>query len=246
MSTIDDSAENPQARQVHQSHHRPISSWAEEDRPREKMLAKGHESLSYAELIAILIGSGNQEMNAVQLADSILSDADHNLGEMSRMTIADLMKYKGIGEAKAITIIAAMELGRRRLLEKAQSKPKITCSKDIYEAVKPMLQDLNHEQFFVILLNRANKIMKTLKISSGGVAGTVVDKVIIYKHAIQHLASSIILAHNHPSGNLRPSQMDLKLTDEIVQGASILGIKVLDHIIVTQDSYTSFADEGWI
>lgn len=226
--------------------HRPLSAWAEEDRPREKMLSKGHEALSHAELLAILIGSGNNEMNAVQLADYILAEANYNLGELSRLSISDLIKYKGIGEAKAITIVAALELGRRRLLEKALTKPKITCSSDIYNLISPQLQDLNHEKFYVILLNRANRVMKTILISSGGVAGTVVDKGIIYKHAIHHLASSIILAHNHPSGNLEPSKMDRQLTDEIVQGASILGFRVLDHLIITQDNYTSFADEGWI
>lgn len=227
-------------------HTSSIKNWTEEDRPREKLLHKGGEALTQAELLGILLGSGNKEQNAVQLAQHILDDTNNNLGELSRLSIPELMRYKGIGEAKAITIAAALELGRRRITEKAIKRSKISSSKDAYEILKPHLQDLNHERFYVILLSRSNAVIKTVCISTGGVAGTLVDRKIIFKTALQYLASSIILSHNHPSGNLNPSPQDKELTVSLVEGGRLIDIKILDHLIITQDAYYSFADEGMI
>lgn len=224
----------------------PITSWSEDDRPREKLLNKGSEALSNGELIAILLGSGNQEMSAVELADELLSDADYRLNDLARFSVHDLMQYKGIGEAKAVSVMAAMEIGRRRLLEKSKIQSKITCSMDMYQYLSPRLADLNHEEFHVILLNQANRVIRTLKVSSGGVAGTVVDQRLIFKSAIQNLASSVILAHNHPSGSLHPSEQDKVITTKIVESCKILDLRLLDHLIITQDDYYSFADEGMI
>lgn len=223
-----------------------ILSWAEEDRPREKLLLKGKSALSDAELIAILIGSGTRSVSAVDLAKLILSKAGNNLNELARFSVKDLQEMKGIGEAKAISIVGALELGRRRKEQEFINKIKITCSNDIYELMKPELLDLPKEQFWVILLNRANRILKKEQISSGGVTGTVADPKIIFKAALDQYASSIILVHNHPSGNLKPSQADIDLTNKMKSAGKLLEIPVLDHIIFGDEGYLSFADEGMI
>lgn len=221
-----------------------ILSWAEEDRPREKLLMKGKVALSDAELIAILIGSGSRELSAVDLSKLILQSVNNNLHELAKLSINDLIKFKGIGEAKAISIAAAMELGRRRKESEVIKKVKIASSADAYEAVRPYLMDLMHEQFWVILLNRANEVIRPQQISIGGVAGTVADPKMIFKAAIEHLASSIILVHNHPSGNLTPSQADKDLTKKVKEAGRMLDIPVLDHLIFSDNAYFSFADEG--
>jgi DNA repair protein RadC len=221
-----------------------ILSWAEEDRPREKLLLKGKAALSDAELIAILIGSGSRELSAVDLSKLILQSVNNNLNELAKLSINDLMKFKGIGEAKAISIAAALELGRRRKESETLKKPKITSSADVYEAIRPYLMDLQHEQFWVLLLNRANEVIRPQQISIGGVSGTVADPKMIFKAAIEHLASSIILVHNHPSGNLTPSQADKDLTKKVKEGGRTLDIPVLDHLIFSDNGHFSFADEG--
>lgn len=222
-----------------------IKNWALEDRPREKMVSKGLSSLSNAELIAILIGSGNRDESAVDVSKRILNDVGNNLNELGKLSIKKLIRdYRGIGEAKAICIVAAMELGRRRKLEQAREKPKISGSSDVYDIMHPILADLPYEEFWILLLNRANKVMSILKISTGGVAGTVMDSKIIMKAAIDSLASSIILCHNHPSGNIMPSQQDKNITQKVKQAGVIMDIPVLDHIIVTETGFYSFADEG--
>lgn len=221
-----------------------IKFWAEADRPREKLLLKGRSVLSDAELIAILISSGNKEHSAVELSKKILDRASNNLNELGKLSVKDLMKFKGIGEAKAIGIVAALELGRRRKGSDMIKRQKITSSKDIFELFKPMLTDLAHEEFWVLLLNRANKVIKPLRISQGGVSGTVADSKIIFLSAIESLASSIILCHNHPSGNLKPSDSDISLTRKLKEAGKVLEIAVLDHIIFSDNGYYSFADEG--
>lgn len=223
-----------------------ISQLAEEDRPREKLLLKGKAALSDAELIAILIGSGTPSMSAVDLSRHILSAVNHDLYSLARLSIQDLKKFKGIGEAKAISIIAALELGRRRKDSEPTIKPKITCSQDIYELMKPELQDEQIEYFFLILLSRSNQVMKKHLISQGGTAGTVVDTKLVFKAALEHLAQSMILVHNHPSGNLKPSEQDKRLTERMVKVGRELDLPILDHVIFTDVGYFSFADEGMI
>ena len=221
-----------------------IKSWAEEDRPREKMLAKGKEALSNAELIAILIGSGNSKETAVDLSKRILHDSKDNLIELSRLTINDLMKYNGIGEAKAVTIAAALELGRRRRFSEALEKPSIKNSQIAYECFYAHLSDLNHEQFWIMLLNNANKVIKLEKIGVGGMTGTTADPKKIFKNALENNAASVMLCHNHPSGNVIPSNADKQITNNLVKAGQFLEIKILDHIIIGNDNYFSFADEG--
>ena len=221
-----------------------IKSWAEEDRPREKMLAKGKEALSNAELIAILIGSGNSKETAVDLSKRILHDSKDNLIELSRLTINDLMKYNGIGEAKAVTIAAALELGRRRRFSEALEKPSIKNSQIAYECFYAHLSDLNHEQFWIMLLNNANKVIKLEKIGVGGMTGTTADPKKIFKSALENNAASVMLCHNHPSGNVIPSNADKQITNNLVKAGQFLEIKILDHIIIGNDNYFSFADEG--
>ena len=221
-----------------------IKSWAEEDRPREKMLAKGKEALSNAELIAILIGSGNSKETAVDLSKRILHDNKDNLIELSRLTINDLMKYNGIGEAKAVTIAAALELGRRRRFSEALEKPSIKNSQVAYECFYAHLSDLNHEQFWIMLLNNANKVIKLEKIGVGGMTGTTADPKKIFNSALENNAASVMLCHNHPSGNVIPSNADKQITNNLVKAGQFLEIKILDHIIIGNDNYFSFADEG--
>ncbi len=221
-----------------------IKSWAEDDRPREKLLLKGRAALSDAELIAILIGSGTAKLTAVDVGKLIMSSVDNDLNALAKLSIKDLKKIKGIGEAKAITIVSALELGRRRKETAAAARTTITCSTDIYNYIKPNLLDLPHEEFWIILLNRANVVMKKIQISSGGVAGTVADPKIIFSQALDHKCSSLILVHNHPSGNTKPSAADITLTKKAKEAGLLLDMPVLDHIIFTENDYYSFADEG--
>lgn len=221
-----------------------ILSWAEEDRPREKLLIKGKSALSDAELIGILIGSGTISMSAVDLAKVILNDVNNNLNELAKLSVKDLQKFKGIGEAKAISIMSALELGRRRKESDLPKKLRITSSKDVYDMMAANLLDLPHEEFWVLLLNRANAVIKKVQISTGGVAGTVADPKLIFKTALENLASSIILVHNHPSGNMMPSQADKELTKKMKEAGKLLDIPVLDHVIFADRVFYSFADEG--
>ena len=221
-----------------------IKYWAEEDRPREKLLLKGKAALSNAELIAILMGSGNTEESAVDLAKRILGDVRNSLIELSRMSVNELSKYKGIGEAKALSIVAALELGQRRRGAEAINRKRIGCSGDAFEIFQMHLGDAVYEQFMMILLNRANDVMRTVNISEGGMTGTVADPKKIFKMALENNAAAIILGHNHPSGNLKPSESDIKLTRKIKEAGILLEMDVHDHIILGPDKYFSFADEG--
>ena len=221
-----------------------ITHWAEEDRPREKLLLKGRSALSDAELIGILIGSGTVSLSAVDLAKVILKDVSNDLNELARLTVDDLKKFKGIGEAKAISIVSALELGRRRKESEPNKREKIGSSEDAYKIIKPHMMDLSHEEFWVILLNRANMVIKKAPISSGGVSGTIADPKLIFKIALENLASGIILIHNHPSGNIKPSEADIQLTKKLREGGRFLDVPILDHLIFTNDQYYSFADEG--
>lgn len=220
-----------------------IKQWAEEDRPREKLLLKGKSALSNAELMGILIGSGTRELTAVDLAKLILEQHDNDLNKIARLSVQELKKFKGIGDARAINIVSALELGRRRTTEGIAIE-KIGGSADVYECMKPELADLPHEEFWLLLLNRANKIIKKQPISQGGVSGTVADPKLIFNYALNHLASSVILVHNHPSGNLTPSEADKRLTKQLFEAGKLLEIAVLDHIIFTDNAYFSFADEN--
>ena len=221
-----------------------IKSWAEDDRPREKLLIKGRASLSDAELIGILIGSGSKNRSAVDLAKTILSSIGNDLNELASLSIADLMKFHGIGEAKAISIVSALELGRRRKNVNSTKKPKIKSPGDVYDLMKADMLDLKREEFWVLLLNRANYVMKKILISSGGVSGTIVDPKLIFKTALENLASGIILVHNHPSGNLIPSQSDIQLTHKLAQSGQTMDLPILDHIIFGDAGFYSFKDEG--
>ncbi|MEO1055211.1 MAG: DNA repair protein RadC [Bacteroidota bacterium] len=223
-----------------------IKDWALEDRPREKLILKGRTSLSNAELIGILIGSGNASESAVDLAKKILHHTDNNINILAGLTVKDLMKFKGIGEAKAINIVSALELGRRRKQSETVEKPLISSSEAAYDVVRPFLLDLKHEEFWTIMLNRRNQVIKKQQVSSGGVSGTLVDPKIIFKNALDAVASSIILVHNHPSGNTKPSSADIRLTKKIKQAGELLEIPVLDHIIFTDHAYFSFADQNMI
>lgn len=223
-----------------------IKSWAEADRPREKLLTHGRTVLSDAELIAILIGSGTQSFSAIDVGKNILAGVNNDLNHLAKFSVKELMKFKGIGQAKAISIIAALELGRRRKESAVQEKPKIVSSQDAYELLKSVMLDLHHEEFWVIMMNRANRVIRMKRISSGGISGTVADVKIIFKEAIDQLASSLILAHNHPSGNRNPSNEDVRLTQKMKESGTILDIPVLDHIIFAEDKYYSFADEAML
>jgi DNA repair protein RadC len=227
--------------------HLKIKEWALEDRPREKLMAKGLASLSDAELLAILIGSGSAKESAVDLAKKILKDCGNNLNELGKKTVGDLKKnYHGVGEAKAISIVAALELGRRRKLQDAFLRPKISSSESVFNIMHPVLGDLPHEEFWVLLLNRSNHVITKFRVSQGGVSGTVIDVRLILKPALENLASSIILCHNHPSGNIYPSDADEQITEKVIKSAELMDIKLLDHLIVTDTSYFSFADNGKI
>jgi DNA repair protein RadC len=219
-----------------------IKQWAEDDRPREKMVLKGRAALSDAELLAILIANGNKENSALDLAKQVLNLTQNKLNELGKLSHKDFQKIKGIGAAKAITIMAALELGRRRKDEAQQAQIFIKSSKDIYHYLAPYLSDLPHEEFWIILLNRANKIIAHKKLSEGGVTGTVVDLRILFKHAIEHLACSVVLCHNHPSGNINPSEQDKVLTKKIYESGKLMEVQLLDHVIFTDKDYYSFAD----
>ena len=223
-----------------------IKEWAVEDRPREKMLLKGARSISEAELIAILIGSGSPEESAVDLSRSIMASVNNNLNELGKKTIKDFQEFKGIGEAKAVTISAAMELGRRRKESGSEEKLKVVTSADAAAIFKPLLSDLPHEEFWILLLNRNNLVLDKLMVSQGGLSGTVIDVRIILKMALEKLACSLILCHNHPSGNLVPSEADKEITRKIKEAGKHMDIPVLDHVIIGNGSYFSFADEGLI
>ncbi|MDR0429030.1 MAG: DNA repair protein RadC [Tannerellaceae bacterium] len=224
-----------------------IKEWALEDRPREKMLQKGASSLSNAELLAILIGSGSSKESAVQLSQRILHSVDNNLNSLGKLSIKDLTNgFKGIGEAKAITIAAALELGRRRDCSERPKQTGITCSMDANLLFHPFLCDLHHEELWVALISQSGKVLEKMKISQGGVNETSADIRLIMKAAINSLASGIILCHNHPSGNLNPSKQDDALTTRLQNAANLMGIKLLDHIIIADNKYYSYADEGKI
>jgi DNA repair protein RadC len=227
-------------------HKLKLKQWAVEDRPREKMLANGARSLSDAELIAILIGSGNPEETAVELSRRILSSVDNNLNDLCRKNTDYFIRFKGIGEVKAVNILAALELGRRRKDHDNPDKPKITGSSDAASIFIPLLGDLDHEEFWILLLNRYNKVIDKFMASKGGITGTVIDVRSIMKTAIDKLATSMILCHNHPSGNLSPSDADHQITQKLKEAGKIMDIQVLDHLIITQQKYFSFADEGMI
>ncbi len=223
-----------------------IKDWALEDRPREKLLSKGLKSLTDAELLAILIGSGQKNESAVEVAKKVLNLAQNNLNELGKLSISEFETIKGIGETKAITLISALELGRRRKLSESKEKYKIGGSKDAFNYMQPFLEDLSYEEFWVIYMNRSNRIIDQVKISQGGISGTVIDVRIILKHAIEKLASTIIICHNHPSGNLQPSKSDIQITSKLKEAAKFHDVELLDHLIICDSSYYSFADEGII
>ncbi|MDX1761604.1 MAG: DNA repair protein RadC [Christiangramia sp.] len=223
-----------------------IKNWAEDDRPREKLLQKGRLSLSDSELIAILLGSGSKNESAVELAKRILSSSQNNLNALGKLSISQLCQFRGIGPAKAVTIAAALELGRRRRLEEVLEQKRISSSHSVYEIMHPIIGELGHEEFWILYLNNSNKVIEQFQVSKGGITGTLVDVRITLKKALELGAVSIILAHNHPSGSLKASEADKQLTKKLKTAAESLDIKVLDHIIVTEKSYLSFADEGML
>ena len=221
-----------------------IKNWSQDDQPREKLLNKGKAALSDAELVAILIGSGNREESAVDLCKRILASTNNNLSELGKLSIKQLMEFKGIGEAKAISIIAALELGRRRRGEEALEKKKITSSSSVFELMQPVIGELQHEEFWIIYVNNSNKVIQKNQLSKGGITGTLVDVRLVLKNALEVSATGLILAHNHPSGTLKPSEADKQITQKLKGAAQSLDIKVLDHLIITEKAYFSFADEN--
>ena len=223
-----------------------IKNWSDDDRPREKLVQKGKAVLSDAELIAILIGSGSREESAVELSKKILASVNNNLNELGKISVNKLMQFKGIGEAKAVTIVAALEIGRRRRGEDAQKITKITSSKSVFELLQPLMGELPHEEFWIVFLNNSNKVLHSSQQSKGSITGTLIDVRLIMKEALEMGAIAMILAHNHPSGTLKPSLADKQITQKIKKAAEGLDIKVLDHVIITQTDYFSFADENII
>jgi DNA repair protein RadC len=221
-----------------------ITDWALEDRPREKLIQKGTTSLSDAELLAILINSGTKDKSAVELGRELLRMVNNNLNSLGKLTLTDLRKLHGIGEARAVTIAAALELGRRRKLSGPDDTPQIKCSKDVADIFQPLLSDLAHEEFWILFLNRSNRVINRMKLSQGGISGTVTDVRIVMKKAIEVLASGIIVCHNHPSGNLNPSESDTKITTKIKEAGALMDIQLLDHLIISDRDYYSFADNG--
>ena len=221
-----------------------IKNWSQDDQPREKLLYKGKATLSDAELVAILIGSGSRSESAVSLCKRILASVDNNLSDLGKLSIKQLMEFKGIGEAKAISIIAALELGRRRRGEEALQKKKIQSSKSVFELMQPVIGELPHEEFWIVYLNNSNKVIYKNQLSKGGITGTLVDTRLVLKTALEVGAVGLILSHNHPSGTLKPSQADKDVTLKLKTAAQSLDIKVLDHLIITENAYFSFADEG--
>ena len=223
-----------------------LKSWAVEERPREKVMAKGIQYLSDSELLAIILGSGTRNTTAVELARKILGKAGNNLHELGRQSVSELLKVKGVGPAKAVSIMAAMELGRRRTGINQAEKIPVKSSETVFRLFHPLLGDLDHEEFWLLMLNRANRVLGRFKVSQGGLSGTVIDTRIILKRALDSLSSSIIVCHNHPSGNNQPSDADVKITEKLKKAAEMLEIKLLDHVIIADKSYFSFADEGLI
>lgn len=223
-----------------------ITEWAVEDRPREKLIRKGISTLSDAELLAILISSGTRKKSAVDLGRELLCSVSNNLNSLGKLSVSDLLKFRGIGPARAVTISAALELGRRRNLSELPDAGQIKCSKDAADIFQPILSDLPHEEFWILFLNRSNRVIDRMKISQGGISGTVTDVRIIMKKAVEYLSSGIIVCHNHPSGNLNPSDSDSKITGKIKEAGQIMEIQLLDHIIISGKDYYSFADNGLI
>ena len=223
-----------------------LTTWAVEERPREKVMANGVQYLSDAELLAILLGSGTKHMTAVELARQILKGAGNSLQDLGRQGIGELVRIKGVGPVKAITILAALELGRRRAGMQHSDKIPVKSSETVYKLFHPLMGDLEHEEFWLLMLNRANRVLGRYKVSQGGLSGTVIDTRIILKKTLDNLASSIIVCHNHPSGNKQPSDADVKITEKLKKAAEMLEIKLLDHVIIADKSYFSFADEGLI
>ena len=221
-----------------------IKNWNQDDQPREKLLYKGRAALSDAELVAILIGSGTRDESAVALCKRILVSVNNNLSELGKLSIKQLMEFKGIGQAKAVTIAAALELGRRRRGEEALQKQKITSSTSVFELMQPIIGELLHEEFWIIYLNNSNKVIQKSQLSKGGITGTLVDVRLVLKTALEVGATGLILAHNHPSGTLKPSQADKQITQKLKQASQSLDIKVLDHLIITEKAYYSFVDDG--
>lgn len=221
-----------------------IKFLAEDDRPREKFLMKGKNALSDAELLAIIMGSGNRQESAVDLARRILNTVENNWHQLSKLSVKDLMKFNGVGEAKAISIASALEIGRRRAAQEVPERKKMTCSKDVFEFLKPYLGDLHTEEFWAVLVNQNNRILHFSQLTTGGISSSIVDVRILFKTALEHFATAVFVAHNHPSGNLKPSQEDIRITKQIAEGGNFLNIKLLDHLILNQTSYYSFADEG--
>ena len=226
-----------------ESTHFPITNWSEDDRPREKLMLKGKESLSNSELIAILIGSGSRSESAVALSKRILASVD-SLNMLGKMSISQLMNFKGIGEAKAIAIIAALELGRRRRAEDSVELVNITSSKLVFEIMQPIIGELAHEEFWVLFLNNSNKVISKAQLSKGGITGTIVDVRLVFKLALENGATGLIVCHNHPSGNLTPSNADKEITNKLKRAGDSLDVKVLDHLIITETKYYSFVDDG--
>jgi DNA repair protein RadC len=221
-----------------------ITEWAVEDRPREKLIQKGTASLSDAELLAILISSGTKNKSAVDLGRELLGIVNNNLNSLGKLSINDLKKLHGIGTARAVTIAAALELGRRRKLAEVPDVPQIKCSRDVADIFQPLLSDISHEEFWILFLNRSNRVINRMKISQGGISGTVTDVRLVMKKAIEYLASGIIVCHNHPSGNLNPSESDSKITQKIKEAGNLMDIQLLDHLIISDKDYYSFADNG--
>lgn len=221
-----------------------IKKWSQDDQPREKLRDKGKAALSDAELVAIIIGSGSRDESALDLCKRILASADNNLNQLGKLSLKQLMDFKGIGEAKAISIAAAMELGRRRRGEDALQRKKITSSQSVFELMQPIIGELPHEEFWIIYLNNANKVIQKQQLSKGGITGTLVDVRLVLKNALEFGAVGLILAHNHPSGTLKPSEADKQITQKLKKAGESLDIKVLDHLIVTEKAYFSFADDN--
>jgi len=221
-----------------------IKFLAEDDRPREKFLLKGRNALSDSELLAIIMGSGSRSESAVELARRILESVNNNWHQLSLLSVQDLMKFKGIGEAKAISIATALEIGKRKSMQEVPEKTQISCSQDIYKLLYPYLSELPTEEFWAVFLNQSNKVIHKTGISRGGIAQAVVDIRVLYKLALEQYATSIVVAHNHPSGNLKPSPEDLRITKDIKVAGELLKIPLLDHLIISQQSYFSFADEN--
>jgi DNA repair protein RadC len=221
-----------------------ITDWAVEDRPREKLIRQGAANLSDAELLAILISSGTREKSAVDLGRELLKCVNNNLNSLGKLSISDIKKIHGIGTARAVTIAAALELGRRRKLAEAPEYLQIKCSKDVADIFQPLLSDLQHEEFWILFLNRSNRVIDRMKLSQGGISGTVTDVRMVMKRAIEFLASGIIVCHNHPSGNLNPSESDSKITKKIKEAGNLMDIQLLDHLIISGKEYYSFADNG--